>query len=253
MKKEQIDLLTFVIGLADDSLIMGQRLSEWCYHAPYLEEDLALTNVALDYLGRANNLYEYASEIDSQKRSVDDFALRRDTREFANLLIHELPIGDFAFTSGRQFLLDVFYSEYLKALCSSTDERVSLVAQKAEKETRYHLRRSKEWMLRLGDGTEESHARMQQAIDQLWGYLPELFAMTPEEERLQASGVSVDRTTIKLAWDAQVNDVLAAATLSRPADSWAVHGGRDGIHTEHHLPMLAEMQFLQRAYPGQEW
>jgi len=253
MNEQQADLLSFVLALADDALIMGQRLSEWCYHAPYLEEDLALANVSLDYLGRANNLYEYASEIDSKQRTVDDFALGRNSREFTNLLIHELPIGDFAFTIARQFVLDVFYSKYLRALCNSGDERIALVARKAEKETRYHFRRSKQWLLRLGDGTEESHSRMQQALDQLWGYIPELFAMSSEEERLLSSDVSVDRARIKQSWSETLDDALAEATLDRPADSWAVEGGRRGIHTDHHQAMLADMQFMHRAYPGLEW
>ncbi len=250
---EQAALLRFALAEADDALIFGQRLTEWSYNAPYLEEDLALSNVALDYLGRANNYYEYASELDPAGRSVDQLAMLRSSREFTNLLIHELPIGDFAFTMARQFILDSFYIEYLAALKNSTDERIAAISAKSIKEAEYHVRRSKEWILRLGDGTEESHTRLQKGLDELWGYTPELFLQSAAEAQLLSSGVSIDRSKLKNAWDERVNSVLSEATLSRPEVSWQVSGGRDGIHTETHGFLLAEMQHLQRAYPGLQW
>lgn len=250
---EQSALFDFVLAEADDALILGQRLIEWCYNAPYLEEDLAISNVCLDYLGRANNFYEYASELDARKRSADQLAMLRDSREFSNLLIHELPIGDFAFTMARQFVLDAFYVEYLAVLQESADQRIAGIAAKSIKECDYHLRRSREWVLRLGDGTEESHARLQNGFNELWGYTPELFMQSDAEQQLLGSGVCADRAALQTAWQARVNEVLGEATLTRPDVSWQVSGGREGIHTETHGFLLAEMQFLQRAYPGQQW
>lgn len=250
---EQSALLSFVLAEADDALILGQRLTEWCYSAPYLEEDLAISNVCLDYLGRANNFYEYASELDAQSRSADELAMLRDSREFSNLLIHELPIGDFAFTMARQFLLDTFYVQYLAVLQGSTDDRIAGIAAKSIKECDYHYRRSREWILRLGDGTEESHTRLQKALNDLWGYTPELFMQSSAEKQLLDSGVCADRTALQANWEASVGEVLGEATLTVPDVSWQVSGGREGIHTETHGYLLADMQFLQRAYPGQQW
>ncbi len=246
-------LLDFVIAQADDAMVLGQRLSEWCSNAPYLEEDLALTNVALDYVGRAKMFYEYASKLEAGKRSADDIAFLRDGRDFRNLLIMELPIGDFAFSMARQFLVDVFNLEYMALLQQSSDAEVAAIAGKAVKESRYHLRRSHEWVLRLGDGTEESHARMQKGLDELWGYIDELFVNTDAEVALIKEGVAIDRALLRDSWSNQVEAVLQEATLSKPGVEWTVTGGRQGIHTEHFGHMLAEMQFLQRAYPGLEW
>ncbi|MEM8496824.1 MAG: 1,2-phenylacetyl-CoA epoxidase subunit PaaC [Pseudomonadota bacterium] len=253
ISNNQTAIQTFVLAEADDALIYGQRLTEWSYSAPYLEEDLALSNVALDYLGRANNYYEYASELDPAGRTVDQLAMLRDSREFTNLLIHELPIGDFAFTMARQFILDSFYIEYLDVMQHSTDQQIAAISAKSVKEAQYHVRRSREWILRLGDGTEESHVRLQNALNELWGYTPELFLQSSAETELLASKVSVDRSQLKPAWDKRVDAVLEEASLSRPEVSWQVSGGRDGIHTETHGFLLAEMQHLQRAYPGLKW
>ncbi len=246
-------LLDFVVAQADDAMVLGQRLSEWCSNAPYLEEDLALTNVALDYVGRAKMFYEYASKLEGGKRSADDIAFMRDGRDFRNLLIMELPIGDFAFSMARQFLVDVFNLEYMALLQQSSDAEVAAIAGKAVKESRYHLRRSHEWVLRLGDGTDESHARMQKALDELWGYIDELFVNTDAEVALIKEGVAIDRALLRDSWSKQVEAVLQEATLNKPGVEWTVTGGRQGIHTEHFGHMLAEMQFLQRAYPGLEW
>lgn len=253
MNDTRQELFDFVVAQADDAMVLGQRLSEWCSNAPYLEEDLALTNVALDYVGRAKMFYEYAFKLDGEKKSADDIAFMRDVRDYRNLLIMELPIGDFAFSMTRQFLIDVFNVEYMTQLQKSADSEIAAIAGKAIKESRYHLRRSHEWVVRLGDGTEESHERTQKGIDELWGYIDELFMNTDSEVALMKEGVAVDRVLLRDGWNKQVDAVLEEATLSRPGVDWSVTGGRKGIHTEHFGHMLAEMQFLQRAYPGLEW
>lgn len=246
-------LFDFVVAQADDAMVLGQRLSEWCSNAPYLEEDLALTNVALDYVGRAKMFYDYASTLSNENKSADDIAFMRDGRDYRNLLIMELPIGDFAFSMARQLLVDVFNVEYMTRMQSSSDSQIAAIAGKAIKESRYHLRRSHEWVVRLGDGTLESHERTQKAIDELWGYVDELFATTDSEAALVKEGVAVDRSLLRDNWNKQIDAVLKEATLSRPGVNWSVKGGRQGIHTEHLGHMLAEMQFMQRAYPGLEW
>jgi len=251
--KDNAALVSYVIGLADDALTLGQRLAEWCSNGPFLEEDLALSNVALDYIGRARMFYSYAGEIEGRGRSEDDFAYHRDCREYTNLLINELPIGDFGFTMARQFLVDAFDVEFFAALTHSGDPTLAAIAAKAIKESRYHLRRSRSWVIRLGDGTEESHRRIQSGFDRVWGYSHELFTMNAAEQALAIAGIAVDRTALRPAWDRQVDAVLAEATLARPAGDWAVQGGRDGLHTEHLGYLLAEMQFLPRAYPGLQW
>ncbi len=253
MSETNRHLIDYTIAQGDDALILGQRLSQWCSRAPFLEEDLALANVALDYIGRAQMFYNYAVKLEGGARSADDIAFMRDSRDYCNLLITELPIGNFADTMARQFILDLFNVKYLEQLIKSTDSELAAIAAKAVKESHYHLRRSHEWVLRLGDGTEESHAKIQCAFDALWGYTPELFEMTAAETALLASGVSVDRAALRGAWNEGLEAVLAEATLRRPADGWKVTGGRNGVHTEHHGHLLCEMQFLQRAYPGLRW
>jgi len=246
-------LVDYAIGLADDALILGHRLSEWCSNGPYLEEDLALTNVALDFIGRARMFYTYAAEIEGKGRSEDDIAYLRDCREYTNLLINELPIGDFGDTMARQFLIDVFDVEFFAALSRSGDVTLAAIAAKAVKESRYHLRRSQDWVIRLGDGTAESHQRIQRGLERVWGFSHELFAMNAAERDLADAGIAVDRAALKSAWDKKVDAVLAEATLTRPAGDWSVQGGREGVHTEHLGYLLAEMQFMQRAYPGLQW
>ncbi|MCW8194757.1 phenylacetate-CoA oxygenase subunit PaaC [Proteobacteria bacterium 005FR1] len=253
MKERKQHLAEYCISLADDALVLGQRLSQWVAKAPWLEEELALANVALDLVGRAKMLYEYAARVEGGERSADDIAFLRDTREYRNLLIAELPVGDFAFTMARQLMVDAFNVEYLKRLQTSSDSELGAIAAKAIKESEYHLRRSHGWVLRLGDGTDESHARIQQAFDELWAYAPELFEISDCELALLGEAVSVDRRELHSAWDKTVSAVLEEATLQRPDDARAIRGGRQGIHTEHLGHLLAEMQFLQRAYPGLEW
>ena len=240
-------------GWSDDALVHGQRLCEWTSRAPFLEEDLALANTALDYLGRARLLYQRASEgVDADE---DDFAYRRDTREFTNLLLFELPRGDFAFTIVRQFLVDVFEVPFLAGLSASSDPGLAAIAAKGVKEAEYHLRRSRDWLRRLGDGTQESHDRAQRALDELWGYLPELFDMDLLEHKLAAgtASVAVPRQELESEFRTTVAAAISEATLTEPDASWVVRGGRTGNHTEHLGYLLAEMQFMQRAYPDRQW
>jgi len=243
----------FVLALGDDSLVLGQRLSEWCGKAPFLEEDIAIANVALDYLGRAEKFYRYVSELEGGRRSVDEIAFLRDSRAYRNLLIFELPVGDFACTMARQLMVDAFHLPYLKRLSRSSDARIGEIAAEAAKESRYHLERSRQWVLCLGGGTDESRDRVQRAFDAQWGYGPEMFEMNRHETALLESGVSVDRSAMKANWQASMKDLLVEATLNVPEQEWSIAGGRDGVHTEHHGYLLAEMQYMQRAYPGLAW
>ena len=249
----KVATLEYTLRLADDSLILGHRLTEWTSHGPFLEEDIALSNVALDYLGRARMYYGYAAELSADGKTEDDFAYLRDEREFRNLLINELPRGDFAYSMVRQLFVDVFNSLYLPKLMQSNDATLAAVAAKGIKETQYHLRRSRDWTLRLGDGTAESHQRMQKAINSLWGYTHELFELDELEQLLVDQGVGVDSVALRAEWLAAVESILSEATLSRPEDDWVVKGGRTGYHTENLGHLLTEMQFLHRSNPGCEW
>jgi ring-1,2-phenylacetyl-CoA epoxidase subunit PaaC len=247
------ELFHYTLGLADDALVLGQRLCEWCSNAPFLEEDLALANVALDFMGRARMLYSHAATLEGAGRDEDALAYLRDCREYRNLLIMELPRGDFAFSTARQFLVDAFNLPFLEDLCRSRDPELAGIAGKALKESRYHYRRSRDWVLRLGDGTAESHRRLQRAFDEIWGYTHELFRAGEAEQRLVAAGFAPDRPALRARWEALVVPVLAEATLRRPEDAWSVDGGREGTHTEHLGHLLSELQFMQRAYPGLQW
>jgi ring-1,2-phenylacetyl-CoA epoxidase subunit PaaC len=253
MNSQKTALLNYCIALGDDSLTLGHRLSEWCRNGPFLEEDLALTNVALDFIGRARLFYSYAGEVEGQGRGEDDFAYLRDCREYRNFLINELPNGDFAFTMARQLMVDAYDMGFFTQLMRSSDPTLAAIAAKSIKESRYHLRRSKDWVIRLGDGTEESHQRTQDAFNQLWGYAAEMFEMADDEQQLFEAGIAVNRSALEADWAATVHAVLKAATLEIPDGNWAIGGGRDGQHTEHLGFLLAELQFLQRSYPGQQW
>lgn len=246
-------LINYCLALGDDSLILGHRLSEWCSNAAFLEEDLALTNVALDFIGRARMFYGYAANLEGNGKSEDDYAYLRDCREYQNLLINELPNGDFAVTMARQLMIDALDVGFFTALVQSKDTTLAAIAAKALKESNYHLRRSKDWIVRLGDGTHESHQRAQAAFDQLWGYRDELFSLTEQENTLVDAGIAVDRRKLRDKWDATIKAVLQEATLTVPQDEWSIAGGREGMHTEHLGFLLAEMQFMQRAYPGLQW
>ena len=246
-------ILQYATRLGDDSVVLGHRLSEWCSNAPFLEEDLALMNVALDYVGRARMYYGYAAELAGDGRGEDDFAYLRDQREFSNLLINELPRGDFAYSMIRQLFVDLFNSLFLPRLAESGDQRLAAIAAKAIKETRYHLRRSREWTLRLGLGTDESRQRAQRAIDDLWGYTHEMFDLDELEKELADAGIGVDNGALKADWEQQVGAILTEAGLKIPEEKWEVKGGREGYHSESLGHLLSEMQSLHRAYPGCEW
>ena len=250
---EKDRLLQYVLRLGDDALILGHRLSEWCRNGPFLEEDIALSNIALDYIGRARMYYSYAAELSGGKKSEDDFAFLRDCREYQNFLINELPRGDFAQTMARQLVLDVFYTQLLERMCKSTDSTLAAIAEKAVKETKYHLRRSTDWTLRLGDGTEESHSRLQAGFDAIWGYTPEMFEQDELELELVNSGVAVNTRNLKSIWEKQITAILKEATIEIPTQEWTVRGGRAGFHTEHLGHLLSELQYMQRTYPGLKW
>lgn len=247
------NLLNYVVRLGDDALVLGHRLSEWTSHGPFLEEDIALSNIALDYIGRARFLYGYAAELKGDGAEEDDFAYLRDERQFQNHLIHELPIGDFAFTMTRQFFVDQFNYYYFTQLTHSTDTGLAAIAQKVIKETAYHLRRSRDWVIRLGDGTEQSHQRMQKAANDLWGYTNELFEQDDLEKALIAAGVAADSATIRKEWLKNITEVFSEATLSVPKDDWSVRGGREGYHTENLGHLLTELQYVHRSHPGCQW
>ena len=250
---EAAGLFPFVLGLADDALILGHRLSEWSGKAPMLEEDIALSNLALDLIGQARLYYQYAGEIEGKGRSEDDLAYLRDEYAYTDLLLVEQQNGDFAATMVRQLLYSAFMLPYLQAMQQSRDTRLAEIAAKAVKEMAYHVRHASEWVIRLGDGTEESHQRAQTALDDLWMYTGEMFHVSDDERALVAQGVAADRAAIKPAWDSTINRVLREATLQRPKDGWMQTGGRTREHTEHLGRLLAEMQVLHRAHPGVTW
>ncbi|QEQ96141.1 1,2-phenylacetyl-CoA epoxidase subunit PaaC [Neptunomonas concharum] len=245
--------LEYTTRLGDDSVVLGHRISEWVSYGPFLEEDIAYGNVALDYIGRARMFYTYAAELANDGRTEDDFAYMRNDREYRNLLLMEMPKGDFAYSQVRQLFADAYYTLVLPELLQSKDETLSAIAAKAIKETKYHLRRSRDWVLRLGDGTEESHKRTQKAVEQLWGYTHEMFDMDETEQLLADNGIGVDVSKLHGAWRQMVSDILTEATLTVPEDSWAVRGGRTGYHTENLGHMLTEMQIVHRSHPGCEW
>jgi ring-1,2-phenylacetyl-CoA epoxidase subunit PaaC len=246
-------LLRYVLRLADTSLVLGQRLGEWVGHAPALEEDLALANIALDLIGQARLLLSYAAEIEGRGRDEDALAFLRDAPQFCNVSLAEQPNGDFAQTIVRQFLLAAWQLELYEALSACADARLAEIAAKAVKETRYHLRFSAGWLVRLGDGTAESHARAQQALAALWRFTGELFTPDAIDEEMAAAGIGPSLETLRVRWDARVAAVLGEATLERPAAAPYPWHGKRGVHTEHLGHMLAQMQHLPRTYPGAAW
>jgi ring-1,2-phenylacetyl-CoA epoxidase subunit PaaC len=246
-------LFRYVLRLADTSLVLGQRLGEWVGHAPALEEDLGLANLALDLLGQARLLLTYAGEIEGKGRDEDALAFLRDAPEFLNLTLAEQPNGDFAQTIVRQWLIDAWQIELYEGLMASADTRLAAIAAKALKETRYHYRFSSGWLVRLGDGTTESHERMQGALDALWRFTSELFAPDEIDERMSRAGVAPLLAELAPRWSARVTEDLRAATLTRPAAQPYPWHGKRGVHTEHLGHLLGEMQHLQRTYPGARW
>jgi len=246
-------LFELLLRIGDSTLVLGHRVSEWCGHSPVLEEDIALANVALDLIGQTQLWLGLAAEVEGAGRTADDLAYLRDAWDFRNLLIVERPNGDFGHTLMRQFLFDAYHFELLKGLQASSDPRVAEIAAKAAKEVAYHLERSSDLVIRLGDGTEESHRRMQDALESLWSYTGEMFLSDDKDKAVAALGIAPDPAGLRAAWDATVRHVLDEATLAVPKGDFAHKGGRQGVHTEHLGFILAEMQFLQRAYPGASW
>jgi len=246
-------LVLYILRRADDALILGHRLSEWCGHAPALEEDMALANMGLDLLGQARELYAYAAKVEGRGNDEDKFAYLRDVRQYRNLLLTEQPNGDFARTMVRQFFYSAFADLYWRAMMKSSDATLAAIAAKSEKESAYHLRHSSEWIIRLGDGTEESHRRAQSATDDLWAFVGEMFAADDAELALIDAGIAIDPTGVRPQWQKTVAGVVAEATLKLPKNDWMQHGGRVGRHSEHLGHLLSELQSLQRSFPGATW
>jgi len=246
-------LFNYTLRLGDTSLILAQRLSEWTGHGPFLEEDLALTNIALDILGRAKSLLEYASKIEGKGRSEDDLAFLRNDRQFFNALITELPNGDYAKTIMRQAFIDCFDLLFYSALSKSKDAVLAGIAAKTVKEVTYHKRHSFSWVMRFGNGTEESAQRLQQGFNEIWPFTGELFEMTEADEILIKEGIAVDLSTLKARWETEIHELLEKANIKLPETVFMQKGSRKGLHTEHLSYILAEMQALPRMYPDAKW
>ena len=246
-------LLTYTLRQGDRALVLAQRLLEVVTHAPEIEEDMALSNLALDLLGQARALYTYAGEVEGAGHDEDHYAYWREQHEFLNPLLVEIPNGDFAQVITRQFLHDAYALPYWRAMTSSADPALAAIAGKSVKETAYHLRHSRSWVLRLGDGTDESHRRIQTAVDELWRYTGELFDVDAVDDELVASGVAADPSAVQEEWRATVRETLAEATLAMPADGPMQRGGRSGRHTEQFSYLIGELQVLARAHPGATW
>ncbi len=246
-------LVLYALRRADDALILGHRLSEWCGHAPILEEDMALSNIALDLLGQARELYSYAAKVEGRDNDEDKFAYLRDVRQYRNLLLLEQPNGDFARTMARQFFYSAFADLYWRAMMKSADATLAAVAAKSEKESAYHLRHASEWIIRLGDGTAESHVRAQTAIDDLWAFTGEMFCCDASERALIDAGIAVDPASLRPQWLKTVSSVVGEATLALPSNDWMQQGGRSGRHSEHLGHLLSELQSMQRTFPGATW
>jgi len=247
-------LFDFCLRLGDDRLIIGHRLSEWCGHAPILEEDIALANIALDQIGQASSILTYAGEVEGKGRTDDDLAYLRLEENFRNSLLAELPNGDFAQTIVRQFFFDVYDYLLLSELVNSKDETLAAFAAKSIKETKYHLRHSSEWVVRLGDGTEESKRKIENAVNELWMYTGDLFAQTESDKDLVIAGIIPDTQLLRDKWRAMVNDIFVRATIEiPPEDTFMQSGSRKGKHTENLGYILAELQYLPRRYPNAKW
>lgn len=246
-------LFPYLLRLADDRLVLGHRLSEWCGHGPILEEDIALANVALDLIGEATLFYKLASEAEGQGRTEDALAYFRDAVDFRNALLVELPKDDFGVTIVRQLLFSVYSLLQMEALAKSANAELAGIAAKAVKESRYHVRHSAQWVVTLGDGTDESHQRAQRAVNDLWRYTGELFLADRIDQEAAAAGVGIDPSILADAWRAQVMEVLQRATLTVPNVTYMQRGGRDGKHTEHLGHLLSEMQIVARSHPGASW
>ncbi|TPV32038.1 phenylacetate-CoA oxygenase subunit PaaC [Paucihalobacter ruber] len=247
------NLYNYILGVADNSLILGQRLGELCGHGPSLETDIALTNISLDLLGQVRGYYQYAAKILGGNASEDTIAFIRKERDYKNVLLVEQPNTDFAYVIARQFLFDVYHVLFLDQLQHSRDLTLSAIAKKSLKEALYHKRFSSDWIKRLGDGTDESHSRIQNAMNDLWVFTNELFQLTEADKEMLNEGIGVDVTQLKADYYNQLNDVLNEATIEIPEVKFFQKGGKEGVHTEHMGYILAEMQYMQRAYPNMEW
>jgi ring-1,2-phenylacetyl-CoA epoxidase subunit PaaC len=246
-------LFNYVLRLADNSAILGHRLSEWCGHGPELEEDIAIINTSLDLLGQSRSLFQYAAEVEGKGRTEDDLAFLRQEREYHNALICELPNGHYGDTIARQYLIDHFNYLLFSELEKSTDEKLAGIAAKAIKEIRYHLRRTKEWTLRLGDGTEESHNKIQESFNNIWKFTGDIFAQDESDQVIIEAGIGPDLEKLYPIWKENVKAGLVEATLTMPEDDWMQDGSKTGRHTEHMGHLLSELQYMQRAYPNCEW
>ena len=243
----------YIISIGDNALILGQRLGEWCGHGPALETDMAMTNISLDLFGMVRSYYQYAAEVEGKGRTEDDIAFLRFERDHKNVQLVEQPNGNFADTITRQFFFDAWHLLFLEELSKSNDTQLAAIAAKSIKEVKYHLRFSSQWVLRLGDGTDESHEKMQEAVDNLWMYTEELVTPTNLELEMAAEGVGVDVSQLKATYFEHLESTLREATLKIPQNVWMQQGGKSGIHSEYLGHLLSEMQYLQRAYPGANW
>jgi ring-1,2-phenylacetyl-CoA epoxidase subunit PaaC len=247
------NLYNYILGIADNSLILGQRLGQLCGHGPSLETDIACTNISLDLFGQVRSYFQYAAKIAGDQRTEDDIAMLRKERDYKNVLLVEQPNTNFAFTIGRQFLFDVYHLAFLTELQNSNDFTLSVIAKKCVKEVSYHLRFSSDWIKRLGNGTSVSNEKMQEAINDLWTYTDELFYQTKADKKMVFEGVGVDVTKLKNNYYSHINDILLEATLKIPESKWFQTGGKEGIHSEHLGYLLSDLQYMQRTYPNMEW
>ncbi len=243
----------YILGIADNCLILGQRLGELCGHGPSLETDIACTNLSLDLLGQVRSYYQYAAQLKNDGSTEDDIAFLRKEHEYKNVLLVEQPNRDFGFTMARQFLFDQFHFLLLSELVNSIDETLKAIAGKAIKEVSYHKRFSTDWIQRFGDGTAESHERIQAAFDELWPYTNELFEITSEEQTMSEQGIGPDLNALKDQYYNQISEELKEATIQIPDNTYFKSGGKSGIHTEHMGFILADMQYMQRTYPNMTW
>jgi ring-1,2-phenylacetyl-CoA epoxidase subunit PaaC len=247
------NLYNYILGIADNSLILGQRLGELCGHGPTLETDIAETNISLDLIGQTRNYYQYAAKVGEEGKSEDDLAFLRLEREYKNVLLVEQPNEHFGYIMGRQFLFDVYHLMFMNELLKSNDETLSAIAKKGIKEVSYHKRFSGDWVKRLGDGTDASNSKMQEAIDGLWTYTDELFDMTEADRAMANEGIGVDVSKLKDAYYKEVSAHLKEANLKVPESKYFIRGGKKGIHSEHMGYLLADLQYMQRTYPNMEW
>ncbi|MFZ4545341.1 MAG: 1,2-phenylacetyl-CoA epoxidase subunit PaaC [Saprospiraceae bacterium] len=246
-------LYDYLLRLGDNALILGHRLSEWCGHGPILEQDIAITNIALDFIGQARMLYQYAAEIEGKGKTEDDIAYFRDSHQFRNVLLVEQPNEDWAFTIIRQFLFDTYNFYFHEALLQSNDVKLAAFSEKSLKEITYHLKWSSEWVIRLGDGSQESHQRIQNALNEYWSFHGELLIADEIDSKMAETGIGVNLDLIKPLVEQKIEEILTKATLIKPTSTWMQKGGKVGIHSEYLGFILAEMQSVQRMYPGNEW